>query len=69
VTTRLKGVVVAFDHDIREDDAEILISAIRMLRCVQGVQPIEATSDDWIVESRVRSDLEGRLLKMLREKP
>jgi hypothetical protein len=67
VTTRYKGVVVSFDRDIREDDAESLLTAIRMIKGVIGVQPVEAGSmHDSIVEMRVRSEIEKRIWDALR---
>ena len=67
MTTTLKGCAVAFAHDIREDDAEKILEAIQCLRGVLTVRPIEASpSDDWIVEERVRRDLEKKLWAVLR---
>ncbi len=65
MTTRLKGLTVAFDHDVREDDAEAIISAIRMLRGVLDVAPVEASSDDWVVQQRVRHELGSKLLDVV----
>lgn len=56
MTIRLKGLMVAFGKDVREDDAEALIAAIRQLRGVLDVTPIEATGEDWIVRSRVHRE-------------
>lgn len=66
MTTRLKGCTVAFAHDIREDDAEKLLEAIRCLRGVLTVVPTEAVHDDWIAEERVRDELVKRLFDVLR---
>lgn len=57
MTQRLKGVTVTFDRDIREDDAEALLTAIRMIKGVADVSPIEATSDDWMARQRVRQEI------------
>ncbi len=57
MTQRLKGLTVAFEQDIREDDAEALINAIRMIRGVASVTPIEADSGDWINRQRVRHEI------------
>lgn len=66
MTTKLKGCTVAFTDDIREDDAEKILEAIRCLRGVLTVRPIEASpSDDWIIEER-RRDLEKKLWAVLR---
>ena len=46
MTDRLKGCTVVFDRDIRVDDAEHLLDAIRMLRGVIDVTPeIKVLSD------------------------
>lgn len=68
MTDRLKGVWVAFDRDIREDDAEGLINAIRCLRHVVGVKRSVASSDDWINRQRIRSELRERLWDALADK-
>ena len=55
MTDRLKGVWVAFERDIRTDDVEPLIEAIKCLRGVLAVEPSIATlyppdafCDEWI---------------------
>lgn len=68
MTTRLKGFTVALDADIREDDAETIKSAIRSLRHVLDVTPIEANSEDWINRQRIRWELKEKLWKALDEK-
>lgn len=57
MTDRLKGVWVAFDKDIRDDDAEPLIAAIKCLRGVQAVTPAIADSSDWMARERIRHEL------------
>jgi len=66
MTTRLKGVTVAFGHDIREDDAEWVINAIKMIKGVMDVKPIESQSQDWIIESRIRMDIRSKILDILK---
>lgn len=39
MTDRYKGCTVVFDHEIREDDAEHLLNAIRMIKGVKAVEP------------------------------
>ncbi len=66
MTTRLKGLTVAFEHDIREDDAKMIVNAIHQLRGVLDVRPIESgASDDWIIEERVRRELGSKLLAVV----
>jgi hypothetical protein len=68
MTTRLKGLTVAFAADIREDDAEAVIKAIRMIRGVLDVAPIEHTPNDWIERQRVRDELSTKLWDVLHPK-
>lgn len=68
MTTRLKAFIVVLDHDMREDDAEHVINAIKMLRCVQEVKPLPANGyDDFVIRSRtmqeVQDDLRGLMQK------
>ncbi len=62
MTDRLKGCWVAFDHDIRTDDAEPLLDAIRQLRGVAGVEPIVANSNDWMARTKVAISVQEELL-------
>ena len=64
MTQRLKGVLVTFDRDIREDDAEAILTAIRMVRGVADVSPVEADSNDWMARQRVRSEISEEFRKM-----
>lgn len=65
MTTRFKGLTVAFEDDIRDDDAEAIISAIRQIRGVAGVVPVEASSDDWMARMRVKEEIRKEVLALL----
>jgi hypothetical protein len=65
VTDRLKGFVVVLDQDLREDDAEATLTAIRQLRHVIAVEPVKAGTDDAFAEERVRYELGRRLLEVV----
>ena len=67
MTTRLKGVTVAFGEDIREDDAEWIINAIKMIKGVYGVEPIEQDSKDFINRMQIRKDLKDKLYVIIDE--
>lgn len=67
MTTRLKGLTVVLEDDIREDDAECIINAIRMIKGVQDVVNIEATDEDYIVESRLKLELMDKILDIFRK--
>jgi hypothetical protein len=65
MTDQLKGCVVSFDRDIREDDAGLVLRAIEMLKGVQGVTPSLATPNDWMNRERVRRELGEKLWSIL----
>jgi hypothetical protein len=63
---RLKAVLVSFDDDIREDDAEAVIQAIRMIRRVASVGPVPADIDDHLARQRARLELVAQLWDVLK---
>lgn len=72
MTARIKGCWVAFERDVREDDAESLIGAIRQLRGVLAVEASVAEPADWIATERIRRELSEKLWAVLHprtEKP
>lgn len=69
MTDRLRGVYVAFEQDIREDDAEPLLAAIRMLRGVMAVMPDVVNPMDYVATERARRELWSKLRKVIEEQP
>lgn len=65
MTDRYNGLLVVLDHDIREDDAQDIITAIRQLRGVVAVTGHPAQIGDKIAETRVRTELGRRLMDVL----
>lgn len=68
MTDRLKGVYVAFNEDYREDDAEQILAAIRMIRGVAAVTPMVTDSTDWIARVRVKAELTDKIWDALLER-
>ena len=66
MTKRLAGFVVVLGADMREDDAQAVLNAIKTLKHVQTVEPIEADMMQQMAEIRVRADLIDKLLAVLR---
>ena len=64
MTDSLKGVIVAFDRDIRVDDAEPLIEAIKMIKGVADVSPSVADMNDYSARVQVRCQLADAFLEM-----
>lgn len=63
MTDRFKGFIVHLDKDIRSDDCEEIITALKMVKRVTDVQPLVAGSDDFISYMRGRNEI----LKQLHE--
>jgi hypothetical protein len=61
MTTRLNGLVVAFENDIREDDAQSIIDAILMIKGVASVTTNSVQPDDYIFRSRIKAEIEKAL--------
>jgi hypothetical protein len=59
MTDRHAGYVVTLRDDIREDDAESTITALRMIQGVIGVEPI-IDSDGKVQLAQMRADSEWR---------
>lgn len=67
MTDRLKGFSVVLVTDIREDDAESVAQAIRMIKGVLDVTPVVADSSDWMNRTRIRSKIRQKLFEALRD--
>lgn len=67
VTDRYKGVVVTLSRDIREDDAEATIAAIRQIKGVIDVTPSVANVEDHMNRSRVAYEISDKIWALLKE--
>ena len=65
MTDRYNTLTVALENDIRDDDAEVLISAIKQLRGVITVTGNVVDGSEWLIEQRVRHELEKKLWNAL----
>lgn len=65
MTDRINGVIVTFSKEIREDDAEAVLNAIKMVKGVLTVKPIVSGYEQHIAEERVRRELTDKLFKVL----
>jgi hypothetical protein len=68
MSDRIKGVVVAFEKEMHEDDANRIVRAIMQLRGVAAVGLSVDNSDDFINRARVRSELSDKLWSVLHTK-
>ncbi len=65
MTAHLKGLTVCFEDDIREDDAQAVIAAIKMVKGVADVVPLVSSPQDWLARVRVRGELSNQILDVL----
>lgn len=64
MTDRVQGFVVTLDRDMRIDDAQALIDAIKMLRHVMSVKPSIVTADDFFARQRIAIELQNKVLQV-----
>lgn len=67
MTDRVKGFTVTLEKDIRIDDVEEILSAVRMIRGVAHVEPSIRTSEDHMNRQRIKGELLTKLFKILHE--
>lgn len=67
VSDRYKALTVVLDDDIRDDDAEAIIAAIRMVKRVAGVTPVETEPSDYLVRARFRREIAEKLQGIIKE--
>lgn len=67
MTDRVKGLYVALDQDIRVDDVEPLMNAIRTLRNVSAVEceQFVTTPEDWMNRQVARSGMQSAVVEFL----
>ena len=65
MTDRYNALTVVLEHDIRDDDAEALLAAIRQLRGVLSVSGNIADLDAHVAQDRARHDLSEKLWRVL----
>jgi len=66
MTDRIKGLTVILEKDVREDDLEVFIQAISLMKGVQQVIPREANHEDIIQEMRTKSDMKSKIYEFIK---
>lgn len=67
MSDRVKGIIVTFESDIREDDAKEIINAILMIKGVLNVNTSVRDHNDIMNRERVRSEYKERLWNALND--
>jgi len=63
MTDRIKGLTVALTHNIRDDDCQCIIDAIKMVKGVEGVEMHVADPMDYITKQQVKSELRDKIVE------
>jgi hypothetical protein len=67
MTNRVNGLFIALEHDIREDDVEVIMNAIRMVKGVADVEKNVVNHTDYFARTKIRNELEISLIKAIRK--
>lgn len=65
MTNRYFALTVLLGEDIREDDAEPIVDAIRMIKGVWKVEPHVKDLNNWAAEERAKGELKQKLWEVL----
>ena len=66
MTNRVNAFIVVLEKDIREDDAEPILIALKHIRGVLTVKPQIADGNEAVAESRVKAEIRDKLFDLLR---
>lgn len=66
MTDRIHALTVVLERDIRDDDIQPVIEAIKMVRCVADVKPHVADHVLYTAESRAHQEFAELMYKLLR---
>lgn len=67
MTDRLNALTVSLDRDIRDDDAEVIINAIKAIRGVNGVTGNIVDPDSFVAQLRANSLVKEKLFALMDE--
>jgi hypothetical protein len=68
MTDRIKGFTVTLSNDIREDDFQEIVNAVKMIRGVCHIEPSIVTTHDHMNRVRIKTELLGDIYKLMNEK-
>jgi hypothetical protein len=65
MTNRYKGFLVTLTKNIREDDAEDIVTAVKMIKFVGSVKPYIASAEDFMLYERGYRDAKQEMWDVL----
>lgn len=69
MTDRISSFTVTLDEDIRVDDVEFIVNAIKAIKHVRSVVPRVANVEQYLAQERARQDLGQKILKIIYPDP
>lgn len=66
MSDRVYALTVILDNEMRAEDADEVMSALRMIKGVQSVAPLVADAQLWYAKERARMELINKLWDVLR---
>lgn len=67
MTDRVKGFTVTLEKDFRDDDVEVILNAVRMIKGVAHVEPCISTHEDHMSQQRLRWELRDKFYNFMKE--
>jgi hypothetical protein len=67
MTDRIKGFTVTLSNDIRDDDFQAILEAVKMIKGVSHIEPSIVTTHDHMNRVRIKTELLGDIYKLLNE--
>lgn len=67
MTDRINAIIVALSKDIRDDDMENTVNAIKQIKGVQDVTLHVADINSFVAESRIKQETAEKLMNLARE--
>ena len=64
MSDRIKGLWVAFDKEIKDEDVEPLVDAIKMLKHVENVTTRKVQADDWMIRNKIKAEIREKILEL-----
>ena len=69
MTDRIHSITIVLEKDMRVDDAEAILTAVRQLRGVIAADGNVTNGTEYVIESRIRRDFGERLWHVLYPPP
>jgi hypothetical protein len=69
MTDRIKGVLITFEKDIRDDDAEPIIQTLKMIKGVLTVKPYVTHMEDYMLYQKGHLDARRAMFDFLKKDP